>query len=251
MNRVLQQLKIEFKLYLRQPLYLLFSLAMPLFSFLFFGSLYSGEDYGGNDFFSMYIPGFCMLILFSTSVFNLGNQIVTDKEKGTYKRIMATPIPLWRFIGVIICKAFTMSVIGFGLMLLVAHFVFSVDLAGKGIFYLAYFAMVIFGLSIGIGVSFICNKINTYTMVMMSAFFPLFFLSDAAMPIMFFPQFMQDLAWFNPLYHINRILRYFWSVDMATQYASTIWLSFAITGGMFIAIYIVVSLVWRKRKNLF
>lgn len=56
MAMLIEQLKVEIKVYLRQPLYLLFSLLMPVFSFLFFGMMYGNVDYNGFSFFANYIP---------------------------------------------------------------------------------------------------------------------------------------------------------------------------------------------------
>ena len=75
---LLEQLKVELKVYLRQPLYLLFSLAMPIMSFLIFGFMYGNASYDGVDYFSQYIPSFSVLILFASSVYNIGNQVVSD-----------------------------------------------------------------------------------------------------------------------------------------------------------------------------
>ena len=52
MAMLIEQLKVEIKVYLRQPLYLLFSLLMPVFSFLFFGMMYGNVDYNGFSFFA-------------------------------------------------------------------------------------------------------------------------------------------------------------------------------------------------------
>lgn len=247
MKSVFKQYLIEMKLYLRQPFYLLFSLMMPVFSFFFFGSMYSNVEYGGVDFFSMYIPGFCMLILFATGVFNVGNQIVSDKEKGIYKRILVTPVSIVRFVGVILFKAFTIAVIGFGLIMLVANLKFGVEIGfSKLPFILVYILFIIFALSIGVGIAVLSKRINTYSVLMMTVFFPMFFLSDASIPLTVLPSWAQTIAEFNPLYHANKILRYFWSSEMKNMLASEIWTSFSVLAGICILIYIVIGFRWRK-----
>ena len=62
---LVEQLKIEVKVYLRQPMYLLFSLCMPIFSFVFFGMMYGNVEYDGMSYFANYIPGFSVIILFA------------------------------------------------------------------------------------------------------------------------------------------------------------------------------------------
>lgn len=246
-NSILQQLKVEFSIYLRQPFYLLFSLVMPVGSFLFFGSLYSGAEYGSSDFFSMYIPGFCMLILFSTSVFNVGNQVISDKEKGVYNRILTTPISLVRFIGVILAKAFLTAFLGFVLIVIVARFVFNIPMGMERAGFIAAYALfIIFALALGVGIAFLVNKLNSYSIVMMTAFFPMFILSDASIPLMSLPAWAQTLAQYNPLYHGNLILRVFWSPEMNALYGADIWKSFLFLGALFVGLYLVVVYKWKR-----
>lgn len=172
MSSFAKQFLIELKIYLRQPLYILFSLIMPVASFVFFGKLYSSNDYGGVDFFSLYIPGFCMLILFATSVFNVGNQIISDKEKGIYRRIAVTPIKISRFIGVILLKAGLLAIIGFLLIILVAIYMFNIEFGIEKIsFLLAYIIFIGYSLLLGIGIALLIDRIKTYTVLMMTLFF--------------------------------------------------------------------------------
>lgn len=246
MKSVFKQYLIEMKLYIRQPFYLLFSIMMPVFSFFFFGSMYSGMSYGGVDFFSMYIPGFCMMILFATSVFNIGNQIVSDKEKGVYRRILVTPVSIVRFVGVILFKGFTLAVIGFTLIMIVASFKFGIAMGiDKVVFIGVYLVFIIFALSIGVGIAMLSKRINNYSIIMMIIFFPMFFLSDASIPLSALPKWTQTAAEFNPLYHANKILRFFWSDQLQTMLSSEIWASFAFLGFFAVIIYVLIAVKWR------
>lgn len=247
MQSVFKQYMIEMKLYLRQPIYLLFSLLMPILSYLFFGGMYAGADYGANDFYSLYIPGFCMLILYSSSVFNIGNQIVTDKEKGIYKRILVTPISIVRFVGVILAKAFTIAVLGFLGIMAISKFYFKVPVGTDQLVFIgAYMVFIVFALSIGVGIAVLSKRINTYSTIMMVMFFPMFMLSDAAVPVNYFPEWAQRVADFNPLYHANKVLRFFWSETTRQTMSEGIVYSFAFLLLIGVAIYTVIGIRWRK-----
>ncbi|NVY96183.1 ABC transporter permease [Lactobacillus sp. DCY120] len=252
MNSFLKQLNIELRLYARQPLYLLFSLVMPVASFYFFGSMYSNMKYGGIDFFTVYIPSFCMLILFSSSVFSVGNQVVADKEKGIYKRIRVTPISLIRFISVILLKASIVAIIGFLLIILVAKFVFGVAIGIEKLPFMGiYILFTVFSLGIGVLLALIIKKVNTYTMVMMTLFFPMFFLSDATIPLSTMPKWMRFLAEFNPLYHANKILRFFWNEKFREIYSNSLWKSFVFLGIIILVLFLVLLFRWRKSYDKF
>ena len=150
MAMLIEQLKVEIKVYLRQPLYLLFSLLMPVFSFLFFGMMYGNVDYNGFSFFANYIPGFSVIILFASSVYNVGNQVVGDKEKGIYKRLSATPISLGRIMGVVVFKGFLLALLGFVIILLLAVFRFNVTLPNPVIYCVSYVVTIVYSLCLGL-----------------------------------------------------------------------------------------------------
>ena len=143
MRMLIEQLKIELKVYIRQPMYLLFSLLMPVFSFVFFGMMYGNADFGGMSYFANYIPGFSVIILFSSSVYNIGNQVVGDKEKGIYKRLSVTPISLGRIMAVVVFKAFLLALLGFVLILLIAAFKFHVEFPNPGLYIFSYIVTLI------------------------------------------------------------------------------------------------------------
>lgn len=240
---LIEQMKIEFKVYLRQPLYLFFTILMPAIFFLFFGMMYSGEQYNGLDFFAQYIPGFSVIILFASSVFNIGNQVVTDKEKGVYKRLSVTPISFNRIASVVVGKGFIVAIIGYIEILLIAKLVFNVNFDSIIVFSLFYTACIIYSLTIGFGLGMGIKTLNNYTVVMMTSFFPMFMLSDAGIPLMLFPDFIQKLAYLNPLYHMNIVLRVAWNTGIYPEYKSEFFISLA-----FLAVFMIIFLMWVKAK---
>ncbi|ALS37680.1 ABC-2 type transport system permease protein [Enterococcus rotai] len=251
MSAFRKQLVIEVKLYFRQPLYLIFSVIMPVVSLIIFGSMYSEQKYDGADFFSMFIPGFCVLILYASSIFNIGSQIVSDKEKGIYKRILVTPVSLFRFISVIVFKAYITAWLSFFLILLTSRLLFSVYLLSKIGFIFGYSIFILYALLIGIGISFITQKVTTFSAVMMGSFFPMFMLSDAAIPLAMMPAKIQQIAKFNPLFQANQILRSFWVGKIFSEQGFTLWKSYLFLIIIGIAIYTIVLFKWKNRESLF
>lgn len=246
-----EQLKIEYKVYLRQPLYLLFSILMPVLSFVLFGGMYQMESYGGADFFSQYIPGFCAIILFASSVYNVGNQVVTDKEKGIYRRLAVTPVSMWRIMLAVILKAASVALASFAVILLLAHFVFHADMPNLPMFILAYFAFIIYSLIIGFGLGVIMDRVNTYAAVMMVLFMPIFILSDAMLPLQILPDTLRKIAYYNPMYRLILLLRPIWNPNVFELSSAEVRFSLvylAVLMGLFL---ILVLFLWnRKKKNV-
>jgi ABC-2 type transporter len=210
---LLEQLKIELKIYLRQPLYLLFSVVMPAVSFAMFGSIYGDASYGGLDFFAAYIPGFCVIILFATGVFNVANQVVTEREHGIYKRLSATPVSMVRVMCVVIAKVFLVSVASFILVLLLAYFVFHITLPAPWAFIPAFLGTVLIALAFGFAFGALFNKAVNFSVVGMAIFTPMILLSDATLPLSIMPGYLRAIAQVNPLYRLNLLLRGAWNPE--------------------------------------
>lgn len=248
LRMLVEQLKIEIKVYLRQPMYLLFSLLMPIFSFVFFGMMYGNADFGGMSYFANYIPGFSVIILFASSVYNIGNQVVGDKEKGIYKRLAVTPISLGRIMGVLVFKAFLLALLGFVLILLIAVFKFGVEFPNPVFYTVSYIITIIYSLCLGFGAGMLADKLNTYSAVMMALFMPMFILSDTTLPLNVMPEIFQKLAKFNPLYHMTYVLRVAWDTSRYNMDVKGFWVSMGFMIGLFVLIVTVVAFKWKKKK---
>lgn len=207
---LLEQLKIELKIYLRQPLYLLFSVVMPAISFAMFGSIYNDASYGGLDFFAAYIPGFCVIILFATGVFNVANQVVTERERGIYRRLSVTPVSMLRIMLVLIVKAFLVSITSFILILLLAYFTFDIVPPSLWSFIPTFIGTMLIALSFGFTFGALFDKANNFSVVGMAMFTPMILLSDATIPLEAMPDYLRAIAQINPLYRLNLLLRAAW-----------------------------------------
>ncbi len=243
-----EQLKVEFKIFLRQPLYLIFSIFFPLISLFLFGSIYSGQEFNGIDFFSNYIPGLCVIILFASSVFNIGNQVVMDRERGIYKRLSVTPVKLWHVMFIVILKAFVLAFVSFLLLLASSWLFFHAAFKSFLVFVLIFALMIVYSLIIGFSIGLIIKKIKIYTAVMMAFFFPMFMLSDATFPLSMMPEWLQKGALFNPLYHMNIILRIAWDTSNYVRFRDDFWLALSVLIGLIVVLLILTSLSWRKNK---
>ncbi|MGS0562816.1 ABC transporter permease [Microbacterium aurugineum] len=246
---LLEQLKIEYLVYLRQPIYLLFSVIMPVLIFALFGSMLGGYETGGVSYFDQYVPAFATLVLFASAVYNIGNQVVTDKVRGVYRRLLVTPVPFWRFMLVLILKAATTAIVGFGLVLGVAAIAFDVAVPNPATFTAGFLIALLYALMFGFGAGVIFDRLNTYAAVMMFTFMPMFFLSDAAWPVSQLPEWLGSIAEFNPLYHLVKLMRWMWSPSPEAWTDQSLWVSLAFTLGLLALFLPLVYARWRKSSR--
>jgi|GEM_PF-908797 len=247
---LIEQLKVEFRTYLREPIYLVFSIIMPVLSFAMIGGIYGNQSYNGIDFFSQFIPGLCVLVLFSSTIYNVANQVISDKERGIYKRLAVTPVSIFRIMFVVVLKAFIISFTGFALIIALAKFVFHAEFHSIGIFLTVFTLVIMINLLIGFGLGILFNKLNVFASVMMPLFFPMFMLSDSSFPLESMPKFLQKMALFNPLYHLNIILRVCWDINNYSIFRTRFLISLGSLFSIITIFFLYVTKVYKTKKYL-
>jgi len=243
---MIQQLRVEMLVYLRQPIYLLFSVIMPVLIFSLFGSMLGSSSFGGNSFFDQYVPAFITLILFASAVYNIGNQVVNDKVRGVYRRLLVTPMPLWRVLVALVVKAALTALVGLALVLSAAVLLFGTDIPALPAFVLTFVVALLYALVFGFGAGVVFDRLNTYAAVMMFAFMPMFFLSDAAWPLAALPTWLSGLAEFNPLYHLVKLMRWGWDPSASVWSEQHLGISVLVLLGLLAAFLPVVLWRWRR-----
>lgn len=134
--------------------------------------------------------------------------VVREREIGTLKQVMVTPIRRWEFI---LGKTVPFFLIGcFDAIML-----FLVGTLWFGVPFRGHFSVLAIGISVfmlaGLGLGlFLSTMATTQQQSMITAFFfimPMTTLSGFGTPISSMPPFFQKLSYFNPLRHVVLILR--------------------------------------------
>lgn len=87
-NRVINQTKFRIIVFSRTPILYLTTYFFPLFSLYFFGKNYVNDTFETNSFMNTYLPLYILIGLSAISVFTVGIDLVSKREKKLYKRIM-------------------------------------------------------------------------------------------------------------------------------------------------------------------
>jgi ABC-2 type transport system permease protein len=107
---------IEVKLFLREPLTVVFTLALPLL-FLFvlggiFGNAADPEVFRGAGPLDFYVPGYLALVWTAVGVLALPVQLARYREDGVLRRFRASGAPMRTVFGSQIAVAFLVSAVG-------------------------------------------------------------------------------------------------------------------------------------------
>lgn len=180
------------------------SLAFPLFFLMIFGLAFGRH---ANDF-DQLMPGLFTITLISGSMFGVSLRMVTERENGILRRHRLTPVS--PFAIVFAHGAMAITTLGLSLLVqgIVAHLVFHFTMVGS----LLSLAIVLLlgGLAlvpIGLVVGSVARDSKVAPAMTNFLFFPLMFLSGAAIPFAFLPPWMQRIARLVPTTYIVESLQ--------------------------------------------
>ncbi len=107
---------IEMKLFLREPLTVIFTLALPLL-FLFvlggvFGNTPDAGYYRGVGPLDFYVPGYIALVWAAVGLLALPVHLARYREDGVLRRLRASSAPPWTIFGAQIVVAYLIALVG-------------------------------------------------------------------------------------------------------------------------------------------
>lgn len=104
---------LEQKLFLREPLTVLFALALPLVVLFVMGGVFGNEStpdiYRGVGAMNYYVPAYVALVTASVGLISLPMHIASDRERGVLKRYRASGIAAWTLVGAEVLVTFTIA----------------------------------------------------------------------------------------------------------------------------------------------
>ncbi len=200
--------------FLRQPGYVIFTLVQPVIWLFLFGQLFKRvveiPGFTGGSYIAFFTPGVVvMTALFSTGW--SGMNYVTDMERGVMDRFLVSPVRRGALIGgeLVYQAGMTLlqSLIILGLGLL-AGARFQGGLLSVAVFLVSTMLLGTAFASYSNALALLLRTQNSVIGAVNFVVLPLAFLSSTFMPINLMPQWMQDIARFNP---VN------WAVEVGRQ----------------------------------
>lgn len=211
---LVNQLKYDLLLFSRELFYLIFTIIVPPATYLFMGALYGDFTYaGGLNYAETYTPSFILLITFGVVFFAFGFDQVMNRTTGVEKRISITPVPKKTLLLSNILKSIIITSFGYFLVFFIGMIVHDLSfeplnfLASFGFFMLLNAALLI----ISSAVYSLFTSMNA-ALVFSIVIFQIGMISGGfAMPVDMMPEFVQTMANFNPLYHMNQLFIAVWN----------------------------------------
>lgn len=115
---------LELKLFLREPLTVLFALVLPLMILFVMGGVFGNQAesryYRGVGAMDYYVPAYLALVTASVGLISLPTQLAGYRERGVLKRYRASSIPAWVVIGSQVVVTLVISAVSAAVLIAVA-----------------------------------------------------------------------------------------------------------------------------------
>lgn len=212
-NNFWNYFKIDIKLFLREPLSVLFTLLLPVIMFYLFGIIYESKHFSGNlSYVQRFLPSQISLILYAVGGFTLGFQISNEKYLKIYKRLSISPISLTTIMISAFIKGLFIVIVALVELCLVAVIFFNENLYGIQWFefIISTFCCAIMFFSFGFMIASITLKPNQSLTVLLILFYPMNMLSGSMFPIEQLPHSLKFLSKIIPQTYTNQILISTW-----------------------------------------
>lgn len=218
---VLQLVATEFRLYVREPSAFFFTLIFPLLLMLLFGSIWGNDPFPGETFgyIDAFTSSFIGLVVLTSGIMHLTVNIAAYREKGILKRFKATPVSPVSLLSAQLIVLLAISALGVILLLVAGVFVFGMHFWGSVPEAIAAFILGCLGIAgLGFIPASLVRTTRSGTVTANFIYFPMMFLSGAALPRQMLPDFLKTVSNCLPLTHMIELLRGIWLGESITAF---------------------------------
>ncbi len=207
---------VQIKLFLREPVAFFFNVAFPVLILLLFGAIWGNEP--GSSFFSpafgyidMQTPALAALIVGTVAFMTIPIATATAREQKLLRRFQATPMRPVVYLVADVVVNFAVALLGMLLLVVVAKLVFGLRFDGNWASLLAGFTLASLSfIAVGYVIASLAPTSRVAQVVGQVIYFPMMFLSGAAMPLQIMPPGIQSLAEWLPMTHVVHLLQGLW-----------------------------------------
>ncbi len=193
---------------------MVFTIIVPPVTYLFMGQLFGDVTYAGNlNYAETYTPSFILLITFGVVFFAFGFDQVMNRTTGVEKRIMLSPVPKRTLLLSSILKSIIITSLGYFLVFFIGLIAYDLSFQPLN-FVLAFGTFMLLNaalLVISSAIYSLFTSMNAALVFSIVIFQVVMFTGGFTMPISMMPKFVQVIADFNPLFHMNQLFIAVWN----------------------------------------
>ncbi len=210
---------LEIKLLMREPLTLVFSLALPLIVLLILGGVFGntptseGEEifYRGVGPMSYYVPAYLALVVASVCVVSIPTHLAGYRERGVLKRYRAAAIGVWTIAGAVLIVAATLSVASAVVLLVAARIVYDFSAPNSLLGVVGVFAYLVVGFTaMGLLLASVAPTARAAQAIGLVIWFVMLMLGGAGPPREVLSTGMEVVSDATPLWHAVEMIHGPW-----------------------------------------
>ena len=217
---------VEMKLFLREPTMAFFTLAFPLMILFLFGSIYGNKPsrfFGGLGSVDVSVPGYAAMIIATSGMLSLNITMASQRELGILRRLKATPLWPQTILTAQVAVILLMTIVGMMLLVVAGKSVYDMRLPGNPLNVLAAFLLSSLSFfAFGFVLAGFSASARAAQIIGMALFYPMLFLSGAAIPREVLPETVRYYAQYLPLTHVVTLIRGMWFGDSWSMHSTEV-----------------------------
>jgi ABC-2 type transport system permease protein len=214
MKSFLKLTYMELKLQLREPVALFFTLAFPVMLMVLFGVIYGNEAeefLGGYGQVDLSVPGYIGMIIGTIGMLAIPITMANYRDQGILRRLRATPVQSDSVLWSQVAAQVMMTAAGIVLLFIAGLLIFDLRIPNGNVTVIPAILLSAFSFfAVGFVLAGVMPSARTAQAVGMALFYPMLFLSGAAMPRFIMPEFVQQIAELLPLTHVVILIEDLW-----------------------------------------
>jgi ABC-2 type transport system permease protein len=213
MNSLIRLLRTEAKLFLREPVGLLFVIGFPALVVLILGGVFDEHDPGfaGATPSAYYVAAYFGVVLAAVGFIMLPVHLASYRERGVLRRFQASHFAPWMLPLAWIVVATVLSIVGFGALLGTAQLAYGIPTILHPTATFAAIALsVATYLSVGILLGLVLPNARAAQGVGLALFFPSFLLGGGGPPPAAMPSVMRTISNALPMTQAVKAIQYPW-----------------------------------------
>ncbi|MFB6230745.1 MAG: ABC transporter permease [Salinibacter sp.] len=204
----------ETKLFLREPMATFFTVAFPLLLLFAFGAIFGnapGSAPGDVGYTTYALPGYVALTIGSLGLLSLPTALAIYRDQGVLRRFRVTPLRPTAVLGAQTVVHVLMLLGSVVLLMGTAGLVYDVPVPDRPFLALASLLLAALSfLAVGFLLAAVVPTARAAQAVGNALFFPMLFLSGAAVPQFLFPEWLKTASAALPLTHATWLLQDAW-----------------------------------------
>lgn len=210
---------VQFKLFLREPTAFFFTLVFPLLLLVLFGIIWGNEPLppqaglgrAGYGYIDSEVPALAVLIVGTVALMGIPTATATAREQKVLRRLQATPLRASTYLAADVTVYFAMSLVGMILLVIVGRLAYDLRFDGSWLTVVVGFTLSSLAfIAAGYLIASLAPTSRVAQVVGQILFFPMMFLSGAAVPLEFIPQTVRQVSDWSPMTQSVLLLRDLW-----------------------------------------